>query len=95
MSARRSDMASFIAELRQRVPRDLHPMARQFIHEWFNEALDADERGDHGEVARLLAAVRAKVADELRWEAQKAQTGRDYKHADRLRRQAARIEARP
>ncbi len=95
MSATRTDMHGFIEALAQRVPRQLHPLAQQSVHQCFTLMHEAADCGDHAEVIRLLRLAHAKIADELRWEAVKHATGHDFKHAHRLRRQAERIEARP
>jgi hypothetical protein len=91
MSANLTSMRDYIDTLRLSVPTTIHPMAQQFIHEWFNEACLAEDQGNTSEVTRLLDLVRFKIVDELRWEAQKYQSVHDYREAYRLRRLADRM----
>jgi hypothetical protein len=85
-------MHDFIEALRIRVPRDdIHPMALQFIHEDFCEMCNAVD--DPARVMQLVAKVRHRIVDELRWEAEKFASVRDFKDAYRLRRQADKFEA--
>jgi hypothetical protein len=82
----------FIAALRLRGPREIHPMARVIIAEWLDDMQRAAETGDTREVHRLVRMVRDKIADELRWEAVKYATVHDHKEANKLRYRATRFE---
>jgi hypothetical protein len=91
VSASMTSMHDFIEALRVRVPRDIHPAARRFIHEDFGEMREAVD--DPARVMHLIAKVRDRIASELRWEAKKFASVRDFKDAYRLRRQADKFEA--
>ena len=86
-----TSMSDFIEALRLRVPRDIHPAAHEIIH-WdlceMREAVD-----DPARVMQLIAKVHHRIASELRWEAVKHASVRDFKDAYRLRRQADKFEA--
>ena len=87
MSASVTDMRDFIEALRVRVPREIHPCAHEAIRWWFADMRDADP----AHVVRLAAKVRHRIVDELRWEAVKQTTARDYRAAHKLRRRADRF----
>jgi hypothetical protein len=81
----------FIDTASKRIPY-IHPAAEFTVYQWFAFAREAADRDDAAEIARLLDAVRQKVVLELRWQADDAETGLDYRAAYRLRRRADRIE---
>ena len=91
MSASVTSMHDFIEALRLRVPHDIHPMARQFIHEDFGKMRDAAD--DPARVMQFVAKVHHRIADELRWEAVKSASVCDFKGAHRLRCRADKFEA--
>lgn len=91
MSASPTSMHDFIEALRVKIPRDIHPMALQFIHEDLGEMREVVD--DPARVMQLVAKVRHRIVDELRWEAEKFASVRDFKDAYRLRRQADKFEA--
>ncbi len=93
MSAAAASMREHVDALAVRVPREIHPSARVIIGEWLGDMRMAADAGDMREVARLVRMVRAKIVDELRWEAVKYETARDGREAYRLRRRADRFEA--
>ena len=93
MSASKTEMRDFVEALHVRVPRDIHPMACRFIHEDICEMREAVAVDDHAHVVLLMANVRERIVDELRWEAVKYQTVRKHREAYRLRRRADRFEA--
>jgi hypothetical protein len=96
MSASLTTMREFIEGLRLRVPPEIHPSAQGIVRQHLDDACYADAHGDLATVHRLLDLVGRKIADELRWEADKSATPRikDYREAYRLRRRADRFEAR-
>lgn len=67
MSAAGIHWADYLDNVRSQVP-PLHPAAECTVYELLAEARDAAERGNDGEVARLLAIVRNKVLLELQSE---------------------------
>jgi hypothetical protein len=91
VSASMTSMRDFIEALRVRVPRDIHPMALQFIHEDFGEMCEAVN--DPARVMQLIAKVHHRTASELRWEAAKHTSCGGFRDAYRLRRRAERFEA--
>jgi hypothetical protein len=92
MSASKTSMYDFINALCIRVPPDIHPSARWNIDHDFSEMREAVAVDDHAHVVLLMAYVRDRVVDELRWEAEKYRTVRKYREAYRLRRRADRFE---
>jgi hypothetical protein len=93
MSASTSYWCDFIEALCIRVPPDIHPSARWNIDHDFSEMREAVVIDDHARIVRLIAKVRDRIVDELRWEAEKYQTVRKHREAYRLRRRADRYEA--
>jgi hypothetical protein len=77
--------------LRLQVP-PLHRCAEQSIYFAFDQMRDAVNNPP--EVVRLVRKVCSRVALELRFEAENAETVKDYRSAYRLRRQADRFEVR-
>lgn len=51
--------------------RHLHPGARDAFRVWFNTAFEAADRGDGGEVARLLGVIDEELRSQRLWEAHK------------------------
>ena len=90
MSASVDRMRDFIELLRRSVPPEIHPSAKEGIRWKFAEMRDAVDNPAH--VVRLAAQVRERIVYELRWEAVKHATARDFKGAYRLRRRADRFE---
>ncbi len=91
MSATVTSMRDLIDTVRPRVPRHLHPCGERILFEWLKDAYAADHRGDVHEVAHLLAMVRDKIVQELRWEAESYKTvgtSEAFRHACYPRRQA-------
>jgi hypothetical protein len=89
MSASATSMHDFVEHPARRIPRDLHPCGQVYVHEDICAMRAAV--ADPAEVLRLSKRVRARVMRELEWEAESATTARDYRHAHKLRRQAARF----
>ena len=89
MSAALTNMREFIEAAQLRVPRDIHPMSLAFIHENFCAMRDAAD--DPRRVMQLLAKVGQRIARELRWEAVKSASVRDFKEAYKLRRRAGKF----
>jgi hypothetical protein len=91
MSATLTNMCEFIEAAQLRVPREVHPMSRCFIHEDISEIREHFE--DTRYVMRLLTKVHHRIARDLRWAADDAATVRHFKEAYRLRRRASKFEA--
>jgi hypothetical protein len=80
------DLRPMLHELRLAVPEDIHPQARCFIDEWITEAEYAVMPK---EATRLAGLATDKIADELRWNAQRTASrgrGSDQEVADYLKR---------
>jgi hypothetical protein len=90
MSASKTGMRDFVEALLVQVPHDMHPSSSFIIHHKFTEMRDAVD--DPARVMQLMAAVRERIVQELRWEAENYQTVRKYREAYRLRRRADRFE---
>jgi hypothetical protein len=55
------------AEIETACTDEVHPSARQIVHEWRGELRDAACRGERDEVRRLAAMCREKIVDEIAW----------------------------
>jgi hypothetical protein len=94
MSASATSMYEFIETARHRMPRRLHPCGDQAIHEYFSEMREAVD--DPPRVLELIRRACNRVAQELRWEAENAETFPtpiNLRHSHRLRRLADKYEA--
>jgi hypothetical protein len=74
MSAAAIDMFDFVATLRASIPDVIHPSAKLICGEYCTEMRLGMEAGDMTDIPRLVRLFRAKIVDELRWEAQKRET---------------------
>jgi hypothetical protein len=93
MTAAADTMPGFVATLWRRVPREIHPSARNGIRWQLIEAQATAEAGDMREAARLLKLAREKTVDELRWEATKREMFGPCRESYKLRCRAERWEA--
>jgi hypothetical protein len=87
MSAIRIDWHDYLDTVCRQAP-PLHLAAASTIYEWLLEAGAAAERGDAGNVVRLLGLVRGKVVQELRWQAESCAAAHAYRAAYSFRRQS-------
>jgi hypothetical protein len=55
------------AEIEAIMTDEVHPSARQIVHEWRGELRDAACRGDRDEVRQLAEMCREKIVDEIAW----------------------------
>jgi hypothetical protein len=90
VSASAATMHDFIETLRRHVP-PVHPCGAEEIRWLFVEMCEAVD--DPSRVVQLAARVRRRVVQELRWEAESAESARAWRDAYKLRRQADRFEA--
>jgi hypothetical protein len=65
------DMHHFVEALRASIPDAIHPSPQAICNERCHEMHLAVQDNDTTELLRLMGVFRAKIADELRWEADK------------------------
>jgi hypothetical protein len=75
------DLRPMIHDLRHAVPDDIHPSAGQIVHQWLTEA---EMTVYPPEVLRLVGLATDKIADELRWEAEKLERLSAPEHAGKV-----------